>query len=250
MTTSSPPRRLTVGASLNFRDAGAYRIGDDRLVRSHRLYRSDAATFSPGDGIEELGLRTVVDLRDPAERSARPTELERLVPNVLHRPLLAGDPMDWPVPGTSDPLGDLYIALLRHRGESLVQIIDDLAQPGALPALVHCSAGKDRTGLVVALILLSLGVAEAEVIDDYALTARFLTDEFFASVPVPPADARLRGAAPRSMAATIRVLNTEFGGARTYLTSRGLSDAALDRLSRELTHPTTTPLHPGKAAHR
>lgn len=238
--TTLPLRRLSVGNTYNLRDIGGYELPDGAHTSWGRIFRSDAAQFASGTDIAELNLQTVIDLRDDAEIAALPTGLDAFVPNVLHRPLdprallsAASDP-------SPDPLGDLYIALIRERGAELAAIIADLARPGALPALVHCAAGKDRTGVVIALVLSAIGMPGDIVAADYALTADYLTAEFFAAVSAEsgaadPTDEVLRGARPESMKAMLRVLAAEYGGARAYLTGHGVPDEAIDQLRTTLT---------------
>ncbi|MEU1981023.1 tyrosine-protein phosphatase [Nocardia sp. NPDC019395] len=241
MTTSAPLRRLPVGTTYNLRDIGDYQVEDSARTSWGRLFRSDAARFTDGADIAALGLRTVIDLRDDAERAALPTGLDAFVPNVLHRPLDPRALLSAVSDAAEDPLGELYVALLRERGAELTTIVADLARPDALPALVHCAAGKDRTGVVIALVLSAIGVADEVVALDYALTADYLTADFFAAIPAEsgaadPADQALHGARPESMIAMLRVLTAEYGGARAYLTGHGVPDEAIDQLRNTLTH--------------
>jgi protein-tyrosine phosphatase len=245
VTTSAPLRRRPVGATFNLRDVGGYPTTDGRRTRWGRLFRSDAARFTADAELAGLDLRTVVDLRDAPEVSVLPTGLEAHVPAVLSRPLDPRPLLTDAAVDSADPLGELYVAIVRARGPELARIVTDLARPGALPALVHCAAGKDRTGVVIALVLSALGVADDLVAADYALTADFLTAEFFDAVPVEsgatdPADVRLRGARPESMTTLLAVLAAEHGGARSYLVGHGVPHEAIDHLRSTLTHPGDT----------
>ncbi|MFI5718767.1 tyrosine-protein phosphatase [Nocardia sp. NPDC051750] len=240
MTTSAPLRRLPVGSTYNLRDIGDYQVAGGARTGWGRLFRSDAARFTEGAEIAGLGLQTVIDLRDDAEIAVLPTGLDAFVPKVLHRPLDPRSLLSALPDGSPDPLGELYVALVRQRGAELAAIVADLARPGALPALVHCAAGKDRTGVVIALVLSAIGVSDDVVAADYALTADYLTADFFAAVPVEsgaadPTDEVLRGARPESMTAMLRVLTAEYGGARAYLTGHGVPDEAIDQLRITLT---------------
>lgn len=239
VTTSSSLRRLSVGATYNLRDIGGYETVDGRCTTWGRLFRSDAARFTNAADIIALGLRTVVDLRDEPELAALPTGLDVLVPKVVHRPLNPR-PLLTDVHDSPDPLGGLYVALVRERGPELASVIAELARPGALPALVHCAAGKDRTGVVIALVLSAIGVPDETVVADYALTADYLTAEFFAALPaesdsVGAGNTGMHGARPESMLAMLRVLAAEHGGARAYLAGHGVSEEALDHLRTALT---------------
>jgi len=241
VTASAPLRRLPVGATYNLRDIGDYPVAGGGRTRWGRLFRSDAAQFADGSEIAGLGLRTVIDLRDDVEVAVRPTGLDTLVPAVLRRPLAPRTLLSGISEGSPDPLGDLYVALVRERGTELAGIVAELARPGALPALVHCAAGKDRTGVVIALVLSAIGVPADVVAADYALTSTYLTPEFFAGLPAESGaadatDDMLRGARPESIAAMSRVLDTEYGGARGYLTGHGVPGEAIDHLRTALTH--------------
>ncbi|WP_328396388.1 tyrosine-protein phosphatase [Nocardia sp. NBC_00416] len=241
MTTSAPLRRLPIGNTYNLRDIGDYEVADGVRTRWGRLFRSDATRFTDGADLAGLGLRTVIDLRDDAEVTALPTGLDALVPNVLRRPLDPRPLLSEALEGSPDPLGALYVALLRERGPRIAAIVGELTRPDALPALVHCAAGKDRTGVVIALVLSAIGVSDEDVAADYALTADYLTADFFAAIPAEsgaadPADEALRGARPESITALLRVLDAEHGGARAYLTGHGVPDEAIDHLRTALTH--------------
>ena len=241
VSTSAPLRRLPVGATYNLRDVGDYPAAGGKRTRWGRLFRSDAAHFTTATNISALGLRTVIDLRDDAEITVMPTGLDTLVPAVLNRPLEPRSLMSRTSEGTSDPLGELYVAVVRQRGPQLAAIVTDLARPGALPALVHCAAGKDRTGVVIALVLSAIGVPDDVVTADYALTSTYLTPAFFAALPAEsgaahPADETMHGARPESMAAMLRALTTDYGGTRNYLVGHGVPSQAIDDLRTALTH--------------
>ncbi|MEU7818660.1 tyrosine-protein phosphatase [Pseudonocardia sp. NPDC049154] len=241
MTTSAPLRRRAVGATYNLRDIGDYPAGSGARTRWGRLFRSDAARFADGADLAALSLRTVIDLRDDAEVAALPTGLDTFVPAVLRRPLDPRSLLSALNGDSVDVLGELYVALVRERGPQLARIVADLARPGALPALVHCAAGKDRTGVVIALVLSAIGVPDDVVATDYALTTEYLTPEFFAAVPTEsgagdPADESLRGARAESMAGLLRALAADHGGARAYLVGHGVPDEAIDHLRTALTH--------------
>ncbi|MFW0783458.1 tyrosine-protein phosphatase [Gordonia sp. CPCC 206044] len=242
MTTTPQLRRLALGATFNLRDVGGYPLTEGLQTKWGLLFRSDAPRVNGGPEMMRLGLQTVVDLRDDTERDLLPTGLDAVVPSVRHRPLDPRSLMSESAEPGDDPLGDLYVALIRERGEQLAEIVSDLARPGALPALVHCAAGKDRTGVVLALVLSAIGVPDDVVAGDYALTADYLTAEFFETVPAQagaahPAAEEFRGAESRSMTAMLRVLNAEYGGATAYLGAHGVPAADLDGLRAALTCP-------------
>ncbi|MHA6630411.1 tyrosine-protein phosphatase [Pseudonocardia sichuanensis] len=248
-----PPRDHQVPGAFNVRDVGGYPAGTGR-VRWGRLFRSAGLQHLDDAGRQAfvaLGLRTVVDLRSSAECAAAPSALDGtgLVP--AHRPVL-GDGGSAFAAGTEIPtLAELYEHMLTTCGDGLVAAVRELARPGALPALVHCAAGKDRTGVVIALVLSAAGVPDETVAADYALTAARLPESFFAALPVPehltPDALTLLHAIYRESPAEVMhrlldALHTVHGGAAAYLLAHGMTRGELDALTRALvTIPSTEP---------
>ncbi len=141
----------------NFRDAGG--VG---ALRRGVLYRSGALhELSPAGArsLERLGVRTVVDLRSVPEMADRPDVRDGLGAGHVRAPVFAE--RRWP----SDQL-ELYPFMAEHAGRSVVAVVRCLLAPGP-PVLVHCASGKDRTGVVVAVLQTLLGASEAEVTADF-----------------------------------------------------------------------------------
>ncbi|GGT13018.1 tyrosine-protein phosphatase [Nonomuraea spiralis] len=133
-------------------------------------------------------------------------------------------------------LGDLYAGLLRHRASWFAGVIAEIAD--GLPALVHCAAGKDRTGMVVALILDLLDVDHEAIVRDYALTAPALPDILLMlGLSGPDGPAAVPGAlldAPESAMRTFLATLDELGGAETFLLANGLTADRIERLRAAL----------------
>ncbi|HEX9033717.1 MAG TPA: tyrosine-protein phosphatase [Streptosporangiaceae bacterium] len=170
-----PGRRVQVPGTLNFRDAGGYpaagggAVGWRRLLRSDALHRLDGTA---ADVLGPLGLRTVLDLRTSYEADLAPSPLDdlaRLGALTMHVSLIGEDLGAMPA-----ELGDIYDYVVDERGAVIGSAIRSLARPGALPGLVHCTAGKDRTGIVVAFALAAIGVPDHIVAADYALSSLYL----------------------------------------------------------------------------
>jgi protein-tyrosine phosphatase len=181
-------RRIALAGAENFRDLGGYRTADGRTVRWGRLYRSDnpdRLTSADAAALGALGLRLVCDLRTPAERAGRPSpfaasaaaavvecpvDVPALDPERVRRRLLGGRVS----PGE---LRDLLLAANRAYVADFAPqfgaVLGRLAEPGNLPALIHCAGGKDRTGFAAALALLAVGVPRPTVVEDYLLTNRY-----------------------------------------------------------------------------
>ncbi|MER7504986.1 tyrosine-protein phosphatase [Nonomuraea pusilla] len=169
-------RHIAFANLCNFRDIGGYATQDGRTVRWQRLYRADSLGWLAGADLETfraLGVRTVIDLRHPyeVERAGRVPATEELA--YWNLPI-EGRP--WNRDDYSEDMGiarflaDRYLELSEDGVDNLRIAVETIAATGGTPAVVHCAAGKDRTGLLTALILSMLGVAEDDIVADYALT--------------------------------------------------------------------------------
>jgi len=239
VTATQPGRRINLGRSLNCRDVGGHAAGAG-VVRHGLLFRSDLPLVDDARGhhLEPLGLRTVIDLREPDERIARPVRLATATPRIVSMPSGLG-PLVAADPTKAASLTILYRTAILETGPRLAEIVSELARPGALPALVHCAAGKDRTGIVVALVLSALGVADEDVARDYALSAENLGPEFFAALD-ETTDAldvdltALRSADDAEMVRLLALVREVAGDARAYLRHHGVSEEDLNALTRAL----------------
>ncbi len=157
---------------------------DGRRVRWNTLYRSDTLhrlTDADADTFGKLGLRTVVDLRSQTEiddhgRLAHHTDSVAwhnvaMLDNVKLAP---ADPGDGPAESQTAPAqlapGEGYVMIAERFGASIAQVFRLLTTGDAFPAVFHCTAGKDRTGIVSALTLDVLGVPDDVIAEDYVLT--------------------------------------------------------------------------------
>ena len=176
MDASPYNRNLTFSTTFNFRDVGGYAGERGRTVRWRRLFRSDSLHALDGADTEAftaLGVRTVVDLRRPFEvqRHGRVPELDGL--DYRHHTI---EHLDWDeVPHPADTpharwLADRYLNFAEDGHVGLAATLGVIADPERAPVVVHCMAGKDRTGVVCALTLALLGVADDDITTDYALT--------------------------------------------------------------------------------
>lgn len=169
-------RSIELRLVFNVRDLGGLRTVDDRIVRRGRLFRADGVQRLRGDDLEvvrALGLRTVIDLRTAGEigRGGRfPVELHPVEWHSLPmiRRMWSEDDL-LVTTGAADFLRDRYVEMLTDGADSLVEIVGLVA--AGQPALFHCAAGKDRTGVVAAVVLGLLGVERDEIVTDYHVTA-------------------------------------------------------------------------------
>jgi protein-tyrosine phosphatase len=170
------PRNLTFSSAYNFRDVGGYAGLEGRTVRWRRLFRADSLHRLKGEDWQTfagLGVRSVVDLRRSfeVEEHGRVPQAEGL---RYFNPVL--EHIDWkdvPHPDGIQHerwLADRYLNFLDDGRAGLSTALSVIADPAAAPVVVHCMAGKDRTGVVCALTLSLLGVSDEDIATDYALT--------------------------------------------------------------------------------
>ncbi|MBZ0284080.1 MAG: tyrosine-protein phosphatase [Anaerolineae bacterium] len=248
-----PERILKLEGVANFRDAGGYRTAEGRQVRKGLIYRSGALghlTPTDWETINKIGIKLVCDLRS---RDEAQTEPDNLVDGIeyLHLPLDAD---------TREERRRRLRALLFNRRELMrmmpvfyTQVMIDrnaalygtilkrLADPANLPAVIHCTAGKDRTGVGVALLLTLLGVPEDVVIADYSLSNLYY-DNFYQygqQMVRPLAWLGIRAEAiqpllvadPNNIRLALGHVRSYHGGIENYLrTAAGLDDETLQKL--------------------
>ncbi len=225
-------RRMPFEGAVNFRDLGGYRTADGRRTRWGRLFRSDGLhrlSEADVDALTRLGLRVVYDLRTDRERSRAPSRLPEddalrrvelaLIAEVDDRPLAER------LRDGERFLVELYRGMLAESAPLFGTLVRGLAAPGGLPALFHCSAGKDRTGMAAAVTLLVLGVPEETVLDDYELTAVYAATRRGEQVAylqgagvAPEAAAGVMGASRWAMATVLDELRATYGSVEAYLT--------------------------------
>jgi protein tyrosine/serine phosphatase len=260
-------RRVDLPGTTNVRDVGGYPLEDGTRVAWGRLFRAEALIEAPPDAdrvIEVLDLRTVVDLRGPQERERLPSAWSQMGVRSF---LTADIPDGVDGEGSSimgalrrgeltrfdiDDLADFYVASLERMAPEYGRVIGALAKPGALPGLVHCMAGKDRTGLVVALALSAIGVERADVLTDFALTERYRPNRLAAfraeleALAVVPEDVEhVFGSPPAALARALSELEDRHGSVRAYLEGPcGLPDDAVERLRDALVSPVPAPHAP------
>jgi len=227
----------------NFRDLGGYRAADGRRVQWGMLYRSDSlAKLEYGstdwNSFAALGIRTVIDLRYPSEvlEAGRVPDYEGLAyhnHSIEHRPSdqAAQDPETDPV----DYLGRHYGHIVEDGVEELRGVLAAILEADSAPLVFHCVSGKDRTGIVAALVLSLLGVSDEDIAEDFALTS-LATEHFVAEFHTTHPDRELRwpayGTAPKElMRRFLADIARDYGTMRGYAEVRlGIDGEAVDAL--------------------
>jgi len=233
---SSPPdpREWSLEGATNFRDLGGLVNRHGQAVRQHRVFRSDAlARLTPADldRLAGVSIRTLIDLRSPAEIARTgPSPLADRGTTVVHAPVTDVDAS--PEALGDKPLAEMYAAFLMHGERSYRTVFGTLAVADDLPAVIHCAAGKDRTGVAVALLLRLLEVDDALIVDDYAITdrnMRRMIAGWVASNPELVSQAeglKIPEQLIRAQAETMRTflvtLDATYGSAEGYLRAAGV----------------------------
>lgn len=246
---------FTLQGAFNARDLGGLPLINGGQTRSGVFFRSDAPSrLTPADEITFADdVDSVVDLRTDIERSQAPDNTPKGV-EILHKPLLGGS---WaPVKGQAaaadqqqkitqeqmqqfvnslPSLSDLYIEILKEGSETFAQIASLVAN--GRRTLIHCTAGKDRTGVGAALVLDAVGVRREAIIEDYSKTHNNLSgawsEAMIANLEKQGLEMNdklmdLLTASPAGvMESTLETIDATYGGSVEYLRSGGLSDEDL-----------------------
>jgi protein tyrosine/serine phosphatase len=239
-------RRLDVEGCNNFRDLGGHPTADGRRLRWRTLFRADALHHLTPRGVaqlrDELGIRDVLDLRSSGElRMDGRGLLEREPLRHHHLPLYDGEVgPEQRARADEASLGDRYFLMLRFAGAPIARVVETLAGAQG-PAVFHCAAGKDRTGVISAVLLGALGVPDELIVADYSASREGLDQvierlmqsegyrEMFAALPPDTLHAE-----PQTMLALLERVGGEWGDMRGYLRSQGVSQASLEALARRV----------------
>ncbi|MEO8695100.1 MAG: tyrosine-protein phosphatase [Acidimicrobiales bacterium] len=239
-------RRVGFEGVQNFRDLGGYRTADGGHTVWGQIFRSDALhKLTPSDlvAFDRIGVRLVYDLRGDDERATHPNPIDSIQLAVVGQPRDGNGTIDSTQFGAASDgerlLRDLYLGMLVHSAALFGQLLTGLVNPENRPAVFHCHAGKDRTGVAAALLLLALGVDREDILDDYELTRRYRTLDHqqdslarLLAVGMSPEAAAGVLTAPRwTMRDALDAVDTEHGGIDAYLTGpAGMSPSSLREL--------------------
>jgi protein-tyrosine phosphatase len=241
---TTDPVKLT--GSVNFRDLGGHVTPEGR-VRTGLVYRSDSlAHVEPDDVmhlVEERGITMVVDLRREHEVEASPLDrLEQAGVRVVHVSLI--DPAVPPLQ-TSDiidgTLAERYVSILDTSGDQFVSVLRLVGDPANHPVVFQCAAGKDRTGLVAAIVLGILDVDDSTITSDYAASAA-VTDILLARLHArapdrEPPGPRIMSAEAATMQEALDWMRATHGSVAGYTRAHGFSAVEIDSLRTELIDP-------------
>jgi protein tyrosine/serine phosphatase len=221
----------------NFRDLGGYRASDGRVVAQRRLFRSDdlsRLTIEDTARFAALGIRTVVDLRRPTEIA----ELGRIpeFAGVDYRHVHLVHQL-WPQSDQTETaqrvayLVDRYRDMSVEAGDGIGVALRLVAEADAAPLVVHCIAGKDRTGVVAALTLSLLGVDDDTIAADYALTE---AADHALRVQLGKDPSRISVSPPEAMLAFLAGLRATHGSVEAYVKGIGVTDDHIEAMRNHL----------------
>ena len=230
-----------VPGALNFRDVGGLPAGE-RMTRSGVLFRSGNLAQIEADGataLRGIGLRRIIDLRDDDEVRTSPSRVDGLDLHMQRVPLFLGSIASFFERDAS--LDEFYQALVDDSAPQILEVVRGILADQ--PVLVHCTVGKDHTGVTVALTLAAVGVDEDAVVADYARTETMLPEARNRAIierlrTLHPEAVHLEDLTTRSPAPVMRAmlggLTERYGAPVEYLRSLGLSDDELAELRRIL----------------
>ena len=239
-----PQRILSIPGVGNLRELGGYPTRDGRSTRWKALLRSAGLDGLMGDGqrkLIEYGLRTDIDLRAYYQRETGP-DVFHDSSEVIYKPLPVFDSQEFEDRIARQPtVADGYWLMLVERAPAFRAVIEAVASAPDGATLIHCAAGKDRTGLAIVLLLGAVGVPSGVIVEDYALSQKILTDpadEFrqlaLARGYQPHEYDEMMRTDPDTMRDVLERLDARFGGLTGYLKAIGLTDDTLTRLRARL----------------
>ena len=245
----SYPRHIHFESVPNFRDLGGYRTHEGRTVAWRRLFRS-AALHKMNDLElarlkQEISPRAVIDLRHPKDPENNPEilllkEIGARHYSIPFRPESSSYVKEeWKAHPSAPHMGAIYLSRISEQpfGKRLVDALEIIAEKDNHPLVFHCSAGKDRTGVLAAMVLAAMDIVDEDVVEDYTLSAPLMKEIRDRMTRDPDTAQGVRGqpdyqweASAESMTAFLSLLRQRYGSADGYLEANGASSSLVDRL--------------------
>ena len=226
--SETPTRHLNLSGASNFRDLGGYPTADGRTVRWRQIFRSNHLGHLTDDDaavLRELGVRSAFDFRGAEERTAaicgmpeisvHSLPVEPTVVAALRAIAAAGTPLS--AGHAFEVMRESYSGYVQNNTLRYRTLFAHLLEDSA-PLVIHCTAGKDRTGFACALILHTLGVSRDTIAEDYLLTNRFYRRDPNHSSDLPDEIKQVLGSVQESfLAAAFEAIDADYGDLETYL---------------------------------
>jgi protein-tyrosine phosphatase len=236
-------RKIPLEGSFNFRDLGGYPTREGASVRWRRMFRADGLQSLTSTDVthlqDELRLSAVIDLRSTSELTNDGRGLLAETRIAFHHvPFFDGSRSEQQQMPADLTLAQMYIGMIERASEPIARAIRVLSEtePGA-SAVYHCAAGKDRTGVLSAILLSLLGVDEELIVADYALSQDSMDkvierldslrgyDDMWQELPPETLHAR-----PETMRGLLDQMNERWGGVEGYVRGISIGDRELNRL--------------------
>jgi protein-tyrosine phosphatase len=226
--SASPARHLNLSGASNFRDLGGYATSDGRTVRWRQIFRSNHLGHLTDDDVSilrELGVRSAFDFRGTEERTAalcgvseitvHSLPVEPTVVAALRAIAAAGTPLS--TDHAVEVMRGSYRSYVQKNTQHFRSLFAHLLEDRA-PLVIHCTAGKDRTGFACALILHTLGVPQDVISEDYLLTNRFYRRDPNHSTDLPDEIRQVLGSVQTSfLGAAFQAIDADYGDLKSYL---------------------------------
>lgn len=244
ISTNDNARLLKLKGAFNVRDIGGYAAAEGQTVQKGRFLRADGLhrlTTDDQEAIWGAGVRIVIDLRHQYELDTKPNVFAASERIAYHNISLIN-------PTTTATmnircLGDMYVSMLNECGPLLREVFERMVEAEGAGVLFHCTAGKDRTGVIAGLLLDLAATPRSVIVADYAETEvnlapimDVLRQDRPSQIPAEMYEIFL-GSAPENMEMMLDHLYETFGGAESYLAQIGLSEAQISGLKRMLLQP-------------
>ena len=250
-----PKRYLNLDGSYNIRDIGGYSNPNGQQTKWNRFYRSGTMhqlTSKSQDKILESGIRTIIDLRTPKETKSTPNVFANSSELQFNHIDMIGDADSPEANAPSEPAAVIlegpekimvsYTSILENSKSQIHDILTLISDPTALPLIYHCQGGKDRTGLVTAMILGIVGVSTHVIADDYALTAHYLLDRYFKEFAKPDESStnftwrnyQEKYCPPKVMSLVLDYMNSSYGSVEGYIKSTGITDSKIQLIRNNI----------------
>ena len=248
-------RRLPVDGMCNIRELGGFSTADGTPTNYRRFVRCEVPRFITRKGLsflQEYGVRASIDLRGARELGRLPSPLSSepwvkyLHAPVYNEQVAAGSAVKRPNRFVKWP--EMYIEMADQHMDWVKRVFELLANAcGEGAVMFNCTTGKDRTGIISALLLGLAGVHHADIIADYCVSEVYMRPVYMELLKTMPPSVNPDGStspltvddpffktAPENMAALLEHLDSEYGGIYPYLTRCGLSEDTLSTLKNAL----------------
>ena len=236
-----PRRNLNLGSVQNLRDLGGYSTKEGRKTKWGIFLRSgDMSAMTKDDQAALLrqGIRCVIDLRMAKEIAIAPNVFSDSKKVAFFNHDFWGTRFDdyrskRKTATPEEKLSDLYCAGLEINGFVMAAVMKTLASSEG-SFVFHCRSGKDRTGLVAALLLVIAGVPDEVVAEDFGLSTTYLNEPELTEDDLKKPGAYQKGSAPETMMLTLKFLRDRYGGVEGYLSDQGVSVSEIESIREKI----------------